>query len=357
MHLVGLDKDFAPVGYIDYLNLQWKRRYYECGSWVAQIRESDYDPRIKYVYSPERPELGMVQRMESEKNIKGRFVNISGLFLECIFNRQIVFPHIEGKFTLHDLVQKYIAHSWYKPDLYAMTADPENPNDEVDVKWERSHLGDSIYDTLGTLEYSHRIVFNPDTLEFTYRIWQGKDRTQAQDEHSHVTFSEDSCYVTDFKYIEDESNYKNIVMILYGDQPSRYDVYTENWIEEGRRWLLMNASDEDSKEVMEQQANEELEKYPFIREATIKVIQNGLFYLTDYDLGDKCDIVNHRYQKSFESRITGVDEVFKNGQHEVTLTFGEQSQTAYEKLKNYVNTERKAFGLANGINNGGSWVE
>lgn len=355
MELVGLDASYQPIGYINYINLQWNRRYYETGSWTAQILESDYDPRIVYVYSPDRPEFGLVQKMTSQKNIKGRFVLLSGLFIEGIFNRQIVFPHIEGTFTLPELANYYLAKSWYKPDLYELTADPDNPTDTVTVKWERGMLGDYIYDTLKTLEYSHRIVFDPDTLQFTYKIWQGVDRTQSQQENAYVTFSEDSCYVSEFEYTEDSSNFKNVAMILYGDQPSRYDVYSEGWEEDGRRWLLMNCSEEDGLESMEQQAKEELAKYPWIREAQITVIQNGLFYLTDYDLGDKCDIVHHGYQKSFEARISGIDEVFKKGQHTVKLIFGEQSQTTYEKMRNYVNTQRKALGLTLGLNNGGSW--
>lgn len=355
MELVGLDANFQPVGYINYLNLQWKRRYYECGSWAAQILEKDYDPRIVYVYSPDRPEFGLVQKMTSQKNIKGRFVMLSGLFLESIFNRQIVFPHIEGTFTLPNLAALYLTDEWYMPDLYRMTADPNNPKNTVSVKWERGRLGDYIYDTLRTLELTHSVVFNPDTLKFTYKIWKGVDRTQSQNPNAFVTFSEDSCYVSDFEYTEDSSNYKNVVMILYGDQPSRYDVYGDNWEQDGRRWQLINCGGDEGFGAMEQQAFEEMQKYPWIHEAQITVVQNGLFYRTDYDLGDKCDIVHHGYQKAFEARISGIDEVFKKGQHTVKLIFGEQSQTTYEKIRNYVDTQRKALGLTLGLNNGGSW--
>lgn len=358
MHLIGLDENYNNVAYINYTNLQWKRRYYETGSWTAQILEADYDPRIKYVYTPDRPEFGLVQRVETQQNIKGRFVLISGLFIECIFNRQIAFPHITGTFNLKELVRQYTQRSWYKPDKYALIADPNNPDDQgVEVKWERGYIGDYVNETLKTLEYSHRIVFDPVEHTFTYRIWRGLDRTQSQTENAYVMFSEESCYVTDFKYIEDESNYKNIAMVLYGEQPSRHDVYTENCEEEGRRWVLLNASDDDTKEARTTFAQEELKNYPFVREAEIEVIQNGLFYLTDYDLGDKCDIVFHRLQKQFEARITGVDEVFKNGMHEVTLQFGEQSQTVYQRMKHMMESEKKALGLTNGLNNGGSWTE
>lgn len=93
MELIGLGKNFETIGYIPYINLQWNRRYYEVGTWTAQIRAEDYDPRIMHVYSPDRPELGLLERMETQNNINGRFVLLSGRFLECIYDRhQKAFP-------------------------------------------------------------------------------------------------------------------------------------------------------------------------------------------------------------------------------------------------------------------------
>ena len=69
-----------------------------------------------------------------------------------------------------------------------------------------------------------------------------------------------------------------------------------------------------------------------MQSADIEVIQSGLLYRKDYDLGDKCDVVCHRLGKSFAARITGVNEVFKAGQHSVSLTFGESASTVYQRV-------------------------
>lgn len=356
MDLVGLGSNFETISYIPYTNLQWKRRYYEPGKWQAQIPESEYDSRIKYVYSPVRPELGLVERMESQRTIKGDFVLLSGRFIECIFDRQIAFPHITGSYTLKNLISKITTHEWYKPDLYSITPASDIPNTSVDVKWERQTIGGLMYDTLRSLEYSPRLVFDESTHKFTFKVWQGKDRTQSQSENAYVVFSEDSCCVESFNYVEDESAFKNVVMILYGEDPSRHDSWGKHTGEMGRRWLLMSGGGEDEKEQLIQKAHEELDKNYILQEATIAVIQNGLYYMVDYDLGDKCDIVSHKFQKSFEARLIEVDEVFKSNQHLVTLKFGDSAKTTYQKLKLYLTTERNAFGYSVGLNNGGSWT-
>lgn len=345
MDLLGLDKDFNAVSYIPYLNLQWKRRYYECGTWTAQISASEYDPNIAYVYSPERPELGMVERMESQQTIKGRFVLLSGRFMEHIFDRQIAYPDITGSMSLPSLVDKMINHGWYKPDLYTIKADPSNPTNTISVKWEKQTIGRLFYETLQTLEMSQRLIFDPESHTFTLKIWQGLNRTQSQSKNAYVLFSEDSCYVSSLGYIEDWSTYKNVAMMLYGDseEPNRHDEYLNSSTvdEEGRRWLLMNSSESDSNAAMKQEGIEELQRYPVVQQAEINVIQYGLFYMVDYDLGDKCDIVSHEFQKSFEARISGVDEVWKRGEHNVTLIFGEQAKTSYEKMRRYTDTQNK----------------
>lgn len=356
MDLLGLDKDFKPVDYIRYTNLQWNRRYYECGKWSAQIPEDTYDPRIKYVYTPDRPEMGLVQRMESDTSADGDYVQLSGMFMETIFDRHIAFPHLTGEFKMNELLGKICTHEWYKPDLYTIVPASNIPDDTVDVKWERETLGVLMYEMLKEKEKSPRLVFDPDKHTFTLLVWQGLDRTQSQNKNSYVPFTEASAYVKKFKYVEDDSGYKNVVMVLYGEQPSRSDVYGDNAIEEGRRWLLMSGGSEEEKPELKQKAKEELLSYPIIQRATVEVLQTGLFYLTDYDLGDKCDVVSHKFQKSFEARIESIDEVWKSGRHYVTLHIGEGTKTAYQKLRRHIRAERFSLGLTANLNNGGSWT-
>lgn len=55
MQLLGLDKDFQPVGYLQYFNLQWTREYYDIGQFSVKVDPASYSPDMAYVYTPERP--------------------------------------------------------------------------------------------------------------------------------------------------------------------------------------------------------------------------------------------------------------------------------------------------------------
>ena len=94
-----------------------------------------------------------------------------------------------------------------------------------------------------------------------------------------------------------------------------------------------------------QKAHDELKKYPIVQSADIEVIQSGLLYRKDYDLGDKCDVVCHRLGKSFAARITGVNEVFKAGQHSVSLTFGESASTVYQRVARHGRGDVRGYEL------------
>lgn len=43
MEIAGLEKNLETLTYFQYLNLQWKRRYYEPGSFSMRILAADYD--------------------------------------------------------------------------------------------------------------------------------------------------------------------------------------------------------------------------------------------------------------------------------------------------------------------------
>ena len=122
MEIAGLDKNLETLTYFQYLNLQWKRRYYEPGSFSMRILAADYDPRVKFLYTPDRPEVGMVEKVDYERTAQGEFVQLSGSFLEALYNRIYAYPHIKGKHTLAQLLA-YANHPWYALDLYTVQPD------------------------------------------------------------------------------------------------------------------------------------------------------------------------------------------------------------------------------------------
>lgn len=342
MELRGLNKAFETVGFVPFINLQWKRRYYEPGEFSAQIRAEDYDANIKYVIASNRPEIGVVQRIYTTDTIKGKFVQMEGFFLEKALDRSVVFPLFTRTGTPPVIAQAAV--SAFPPDGLTLNVDAAlTTGTSTEVEWHGEEVGRALYDLLKTQEYSQRITLDYSTNALTYSVWCGMNRTQTQNANAFAIFSDSSAAVDEFKLTEDESGYKNYAVIAYGDESSPQYIYVDKRKsgEEKRQIFVDYIGVNEERTAMLQDAAERLQQYEFIRNAELKVIQSGMFYLSDYDLGDKCDVVNHRLQKSYEARIIEIDEIFKANQHLVSIAFGEKIPTNYSKLSRLARNMRR----------------
>ena len=90
-----LDANFNRLtGSIPYDSLIWHRRYYGVGEFQMQVRSSLYDPSWCYVYADDRPETGIIQKVEYDDTTEGPAngedtIIISGFFLEEMLNRLV----------------------------------------------------------------------------------------------------------------------------------------------------------------------------------------------------------------------------------------------------------------------------
>ena len=331
------------VGFLPYLNLQWTRRYFESGEFSAQIRMEDYDPDVAYLYTTDRPEMGVVEKCRSQSEITGKFVQLSGRFLEGMLSRNIVWPALKTSgrpgTLARQLVQKYAADI---PKLTFAAFAEDRSEEETDVEFLGEQLDEATWPLLESAEKSQRIAYDFAGERFVYSVWQGKDRTQSQNVNNFALFSDVNQDTETITIDEDESGYRNFALIGLPDGKS-LTVDKRRSGDEARRFLWIDETSGGPEEgqtekqwhsALKWSANGELLKWPRINNVEAKTIQSGLLYLADYDLGDKCDIVSNEMKKSYESRIIEVREVFKEGQHEVEIVFGEKIPTIYERMMN-----------------------
>ena len=77
MQLLALDENFRPVDYLPYFNLQWTREYYEIGQFSVQIAAANYKPEMAYLYTPDRPETGIIQKASPTDTLNGLILLLS----------------------------------------------------------------------------------------------------------------------------------------------------------------------------------------------------------------------------------------------------------------------------------------
>lgn len=118
-----LDADFKRLtGSIPYDSLVWRRRYYGVGEFQMQVRSSLYDPSWCYVYADDRPETGIIQKVEFDDTTEGPAngedtVIVSGFFLEEILNRLVFLVEESETQEIKHVVPKPTRLSVSKPQF------------------------------------------------------------------------------------------------------------------------------------------------------------------------------------------------------------------------------------------------
>ena len=335
MDIYALDKDFnlKSTG-IPYDNLQWTRRYYEAGDFMVQLPLNVYDPEWTYIGTNNRPELGMIQKIEQmgEGDV---MVLISGFFCEKMLDDKACYPRYIGDSSTTEAAARNI-FTKYKKDLPIILANANSPmlGDRTQSDFSDDQLGEKLYSILESRECSYRVEYDFVENKLQMKIWKGLDRTQSQSVNPYQVFSTEFGNIVNKTMDLDESDYKNyaIIPVNADDNGKERQTYYLDWSNGDYRKEVVfdmratipeeGQSTADFKDSILQEASELLMNYAKIEDINIQ--QAGDYgYMLDYDLGDKCDVILTDIGIQMETRIVEVLEVFKaDGGHEVTLGLG-----------------------------------
>ena len=344
MQLLALDAGFEPVAYLPYFNLQWTREYYQVGQFSVQIAAADYDPATTYLYTPDRPETGIIQKVELTETIKGRFVQLSGFFLEALLNDKVVYPTYYASGTIPAAVVAMLRQ--YKDDIPLLTVADAPAMQADDASWQETggQLANVAYTKLQTVQMSLRCRYDYQASTITAEVWQGLDRTQEQTENPFVTFSDGFGNLAQVDASVDRSNYKNYAIVAGQDQAENRKVAYADLSGGGyKRVVYLDARSEqwDPAEQteaeylagLEQKGLDTLLHYAVIRNVDIQAAAGGFAYLEDWDLGDRVDAIVADIGLAVQARIVTVREVFKQNNHTVEIELGDKKLTQLQKAR------------------------
>ena len=349
MELAFLDKDFNLIKYFNYINLQWIRRYYEPGQFMVQIPADQYANDATYVFNSQRPELGMIQKFEYARKSDGQLILLSGYFYEFKLNDKITYPRFRQSGNIETVARSIVDK--YKDDIPLLEfADANNPllGESVAKQTTGDGLATVLYSLLKTQQMSYACVYDYVNQKIRFKVWQGLDRTQSQTQNSFASFSSKLRNIHDEKITKDTTAFKNFAIVIGNgnyEDGKQIDVTVDARSNQSdyKRIVYIDKTEElyeaeketleSYKEKLMQMGKEELlKKYASILNVSFETARrNGLIYLEDYDLGDKCDILIDDFQMAFQARLIEVKEVFKNSVHEIGLSFGDKVPIAYRK--------------------------
>lgn len=206
-------------------------------------------------------------------------------------------------------------------------------------KTDYRNLSEFVYSSLrpfgGT--YSVELVDNSPT----FKVITGRDRTRSQSKYPPVTFSESMGNVKLKNMKLDVADRKNVAYVTGSDRRSVAVTLTD--ILSDRREMYVNARDVSPSEF----ENDE-EYFNALRFRGFEALARcggewkymgnivGARYGADYLLGDICDI-DTTLGMTFSERITSVKFDFKNGEVNVTASFGEDENSLGSMVREYVN--------------------
>lgn len=343
MELIALNANFEPVRYIKYTNLQWNRKYYECGDFSIQMPASEYDSSMAYIYSTSRPETGIIQKVEYEIAYNGKFVQISGFFLERILWDKIIYPTYYASGNIEDDARAIVDR--YKEDIPLLRLG-EKHNLGTSVVWQETggEIGSVLYSRLQTQQLSQRCRYVYKDNAIYYEVWQGLDRTQEQFENNFVVFSTTFRNLQDAIVTTDNSNYKNFFVVAgAGEGADR--VFVEVDLSNGgykrklfvdQKGMTYNSSEQsldEYKQSLYQKGVETALDYVDTFNVEVTAQNTGFIYMQDYDLGDRCDLIIDDLNLTFTARIIEVNEVVKKNQHTIKIVLGDKILTNIQKAR------------------------
>lgn len=343
------------------INIQWISRFYSCGQFSIQLPGSvKVTDDWHYILCDERQNTGIIQQRSYSQNVKGKFVQISGFFLEHELSDVIIFNY---KPTSHYLkYQDYL----YRRIGY-MIDDCMKSKDSL--FWYAERNGTESLGKYNTNIYDFEIT-NQDAMTAAYELseinetsfiyyWDNGFKVFEILEskiRSNVIFLEHQ--LSDLSIIYDKSNYKNCVKVLgpifngeqiiaeYKSDEVTRGIETEKWIVLDNTGLSLvknmadssgieyqqNYSKSEIIDIMINNAKTELLKYQYVINANYKIADFGNYeYLRDFCLGDIITVKIDSLGIEETRQIIEVEEVWKNNQHNIYLELGQSRQSIVNK--------------------------
>lgn len=386
--IIYLDKTGQELPQRDFIELQWTRKCFEPGSFSLYVRAEDWDKNIKYIQLDDRPETGIVQKVQYEYLPEGDFITASGFFIEKLLDWGALITDMSPETYILDNLDAlcYSLYSQHKgrikdehgagdgevfppftSNLYCAYFEPSelNLNTKTILNAKAGEPGGkTIYDFLRVNGY--RLVARPyfnDPSRALREPMIGLIMEAKKLRSREVYFNKGLGTAKNIEYVFDDSGvYTCIVGIQILEDNIRYtnsfSVYKDSkfqkCIYEKYEYSINAPQDvgaakpfkviytsatniETGKEasVRAQMQNalklELLNNYK-VERISCEVLQDRYIYPRDYDLGDLCNVQLDELEVEYSARIVEIREVYHKNICEIEIVLGTPTRKEYQKV-------------------------
>lgn len=287
-------------------------------------------------------------------------MNRKGESLISILNRRIVWGQQSKKGTTEEVIKFFVEQNAINPsDLRRIIPNLIiTPNRGLpgthDAQCSYLFLNEFAWELANKNDCSIDLAFDYQNKKFVFDVWQGRDLSVNQSINQKVIFSPEFDNVIGQNYTEISKDFKNTLLI--GGQGEGFDRKTATIGNDltgfNRFETFVDARDisdikgKDSSNNDIPYSNEEYNnlliergKSKQVDMQVIRTFESDVDYLSnfiykkDYDLGDKVTIANDRWGITMDTRITRVQEVYKDDKPTIKIGFGSNIPTLIDKIK------------------------
>lgn len=220
MDILVLNEKFETVRVIDdYISLIWTERYAGPGDFSLEIHAKDlikYNIRPNYfLWRKETPTLMCIEYIRLVTDVSaGNSILVKGRSLECYLDRRIAlgkqeFDEVIVKKAIEDLMNENIIKPSKKERAAPMILDDFPSRSEKD-KFSGIFQGETISDILEEIcdvfDYGYYFRYNIETGEYHFGLYEGVDRSWAQEENTWVVYSPKLDTLINSEFVFDNSN-------------------------------------------------------------------------------------------------------------------------------------------------------
>ncbi|MDE7122266.1 MAG: siphovirus ReqiPepy6 Gp37-like family protein, partial [Oscillospiraceae bacterium] len=306
----------------DATSVIWVRRFQTAGEFEIYIRATKelftlFTQEELLITRHDIPESAMIpERTELTTDAEnGDYLIISGRSAESILGRRVILGLTTYSGTVEGCIRYLVTRN-----LIAMTSSNPRAIKLLELAKEHNYpekinkqvTGKNLLETISNIciayQYGLKLSFTGE--KFIMDIYKGIDRSLHQSENQRVIFSPEFENIGNTNYIYDRSTYYNSATVAGEGEGRDRRVYTmyqdrehakglflhEKWID--ARNISSNTDDgemtyEQYRDIMYQQAQEELEQSKPTKEFNGKILDNGMYQFgIDYGLGDVVSVVN-----------------------------------------------------------------
>jgi hypothetical protein len=397
--LRGIDYTGKLLGNIDFIEASWDRKWSEAGEFIVQMTLDEYNRLdalgMKYIENVGRPEQGVIQKTEYEKETEGAFVTVSGFFIEKLLDygtyRKTHVINASTASAVKTAIESYISNAnaavsadgkTYTP-LKSVTVNSESVfPDSADNSIEQGTLmGTAIYETISGTGYGilasisgypaadESGALGIDILFKTGRqltsgdtgVFFGKAYNNVDDMSYTVDESAEKCLYEVIQEV-DEENYsafsttyfpvkytevldgttKYYIGCTYfdsGNHPSKLgDCYPKKILtttlssDECDLKDTTTANQQKIRSLMQKKAQLDMLDNYKVESIEVNIIQVKYEYMKDYDLGDTCAVLVDDLKQLYYARIEKINETHKDNKVDIQLVLGTPSKQKWRKI-------------------------